>query len=86
MAIDEHSRRLGRHMYLVSVGMIERLDTDPEIQDLAHAARCRPTPASIRALLDAGRDKPWLPSVIDALAEVGVAAADDVLGDGDDDR
>jgi hypothetical protein len=40
-----------------------------------------PNASTIRALLAAGRGRPWLTSVIDALAQVGIAAAEDVLGD-----
>jgi hypothetical protein len=78
MVIDKDSRRLARHMYKVSVGLVEHLDTDA--RSLARAALDRPCPDTIRPLLDAGRGKPWLPSVMDALAQVGIAAAAEVLG------
>lgn len=52
-------------------------------RELAYDAVRDPSPSTIRALLAAGRGKPWLPSVVDALAEVGIAAAEDVLGGGD---
>ena len=81
MVIDRDSQRLARHMYRVTVFLIER--NDPSASEVARAALARPTKATIRGLRDAGRGKPWLPSVVDALVEVGVAAAEDVLGGGD---
>jgi len=82
MVIDESSRRLARHMFRVGVGLVEHLDAD--CRALARAALDRPCAETIRDLLDAGRGKAWLPSVIDALAQVGIAAAEDVIGPGDD--
>ena len=83
MVIREADRVIARHMYLVAVGLVEQRSPTGTLRELAHDALTRPSPSTIRALLAAGRGKPWLPSVIDALAEVGVAAAEDVLG-GDD--
>ena len=78
MVIHSNDRRFARHLFRVAVGMVERLD--PAASDAARAALDRPSKATIRALLDAGRGKLWLPSVHDALAEVAAAAAEDVLG------
>jgi hypothetical protein len=78
MVIDNDSRRLARHLFRVTVFLVER--HDPSASDVARAALARPNTATIRDLLDAGRGKPWLPSVLDALAEVAAAAAEDVLG------
>jgi hypothetical protein len=79
MVIDENSRRLARHMYRIGVGLVERHDADA--RPIARAALDQPCADTIRDLLDAGRGKAWLPSVIDALAQAGLAAAEDVLGD-----
>lgn len=79
MAISEKDRRVARAMWGVAAGMVE--SRDPEVRDVARLALGYPTPENIRALIVAGRGREWLPSIIGALAEVGIAAADDVLGD-----
>jgi hypothetical protein len=79
MVIDESSRRLARHMFRIGVGLVDLHDVDA--RSAARAALDRPCADTIRDLLAAGRGKAWLPSVIDALAQVGIAAAEDVLGD-----
>lgn len=79
MDIFTPDSRFAVQIYPVVVGLIERNDAD--CRALARAALDRPCPETIRPLLDAGRGRPWLPSLIDALAEVGIAAAEDVLGD-----
>jgi hypothetical protein len=77
MVIREQDRVLAVHMYRACVGIIER--NDGAVRALAAAALDRPSPDTIRPLMDAGRGKPWLPSLIDALAQVGMAASEDVL-------
>ena len=79
MVIQEKERQIARSMWGVAAGMIE--SRDPSVRELARAALRDPSPESIRALLVAGRGKEWLPSIVDALAQVGIAAAEDVLGD-----
>ncbi len=83
MVILEQDRRLAAGMYRVVVGQVARL-ADERTRTLAEAALSAPGPITIRALLTAGASEPWLSSVRDALAEVGIAAAEDVLGGGDD--
>lgn len=80
MVIQESERRIAKAMWGVAVGMIE--SRDPAARELARAALRDPSPQTVRALLAAGRGKEWLPSVIDALAEVGIAAIEDVMSDG----
>lgn len=79
MAVSERDRRIARAMWGVAAGMVEA--RDPEARDVARLALAHPTPENIRALIAAGRGREWLPSIIGALAEVGIAAANDVLGD-----
>lgn len=79
MVIREADRVIARRMYQVAVGLVAEREPMP-YRELAYDAVSAPSPATIRALLAAGRGKPWLPSVVDALAEVGIAAAEDVLG------
>jgi len=79
MVIREQDRTVARHMYIVAVGIIEKNDGD--VAALARQALDRPAPDTIRALMDAGRGRPWLPMLVDALAQVGIAAAEDVLGE-----
>ena len=76
MVIREADRVIARRMYQVAVGLVAEREPMP-YRALAYDAVSAPWPATIRALLAAG---PWLPSVVDALAEVGIAAAEDVLG------
>jgi hypothetical protein len=79
MVIREQDKVLAQHMYRVAIGIIEK--NDAGAAHLAAAALDTPSPATIRALLDAGRGRPWRASVVDAMAEVGIAAIEDVLGD-----
>lgn len=79
MVIQDSERRIARAMWGVAAGMVEY--RDPAARELARAALRDPSPETIRALVAAGRDKPWLRSVIDALAQVGMAASGEVLSD-----
>ena len=79
MAVSEKDRRIARAMWGVAAGMVE--SRDPEARDVARLALAYPTPENIRSLVIAGRGREWLPSVIDALAQVGIAASEDVLSD-----
>lgn len=81
MVIRDADRVIAARMYHVSLGIIVMRDPDEAVHRLAVSAAENPGPATIRALLGAGRDKPWFASVVDALAEVGIAASEDVLGD-----
>ena len=77
MVIRESDLRLAVGAYRVAVGMIAQ--RDPTVAALASAALEHPTPITVRALLSAGAGKPWLPMLLEALAQVGVAGAEDVL-------
>jgi hypothetical protein len=79
MVIREQDRVVARHMYIVAVGIIEK--NDDAARALARQALDRPAPDTIRSLMEAGRGRPWLPMLVDALAQVGIAAAEDVLGE-----
>ncbi|OAM76026.1 hypothetical protein [Devosia elaeis] len=79
MVIRGSDRRLAIGAYRVAVGMIAQRDLI--VADLAKAALDHPTPITVRALLTAGAGKPWLPLLLEALAQVGVAGAEDVLGE-----
>lgn len=79
MVIRESDRRLAVGAYRVAVGMIAQ--RDPTVAALASTALEYPTPITVRALLSAGAGKPWLPMLLEALAQVGVAGAEDVLGE-----
>ena len=84
MVIREADRVIARRMFQVAVGLVAEREPMPS-RELAYDALRDPSPSTIRALLAAGRGMPWLPSVIDALAEIGIAAADEILGDHDAD-
>lgn len=81
MVIHDADRIVARRMFQVAVGMVAARE-HVSIAEVAQDALEMPTPSSIRALLALGRGQEWLPSVIDALAQVGIAAAEDILGDG----
>jgi hypothetical protein len=74
-------RACARHGVVVALGLIERLD--PAASDIARAALDDMTTDRLQALLDAGRTAEWRPMLLEALAHAAVAAADDILGDGD---
>lgn len=80
MSIEERERRIAVSAWAVAVGMVEAREPNVTLRELAADALRRPSPSTIRALVAAGRGQPWLPSVIDALAQVGIAGAEDVLG------
>jgi len=79
MVITDANRTVARAMFKVAIGQIIRLG-DHDDAEIAVLALRTPNSSTLRALVGAGRGKPWLPSVVDALAEVGIAAAEDVLG------
>ena len=78
MVIREADRVVARRMYEVALGMVAARE-DVSIAEYAQDALDLRTPSSIRALLAVGRGQAWLPSVVDALAEVGIAAVEDVM-------
>ena len=75
----EANRRTAKSMWEVAVGQVVRLGDHNDAEAAVDAMRT-PNSSTCRALLAQGRGKPWLPSVRDALAEVGIAAAEDILG------
>ncbi|QYO75669.1 hypothetical protein [Devosia salina] len=79
MVIQERERSIARAMWGVAAGMVE--SRDPSVRDQARDALRDPSHQSIRALLAVGSGKDWLPSILDALAQIGIAAAEDVLSD-----
>ncbi|QYO78335.1 hypothetical protein [Devosia salina] len=81
MVIRERDRAIARSSFRVAVGIIERRHAD--VADIARAALEHPGPITVRALLHAGNGKPWQHMLIEALAEAGIAAAEDVLGGAD---
>ena len=81
MVIHDADRAVARHMYEVAVGMVAARE-EIHIAEFAYDALRMPNASTIRALLAVGRGREWLPSVVDALAQVGIAAAEDILGDG----
>ena len=80
MEINDTDRVVSRPMYQVAVGIVASRE-HPSIAEIAKEALDRPTSSTIRALLAAGRGQAWLPSIIDALVQVGIAAEENVLGD-----
>lgn len=81
MVIDPRERRIAVSMWGVAAGMVEC--RDPEAREVSRAALERPCPETILALLEFGRGRPWLPSVLDALVQCGIAASELILGDPD---
>lgn len=77
--IDVAERRIAVAMWGLAAGMIEH--QDPSARDVSRAALERPCPATILALLDAGRGKPWQRPVLDALVQCGIAASEEILGE-----
>lgn len=69
---------IARHAYVIAVGQVIRLGPDT-IVPLAVAARDTPSSTTIRRLIDASRHEPWYCSLVEAVAEIGVVAAEDVL-------
>ena len=76
---SEVSRQIAIGVYRIALGQVVRLG-DAAASEAAVEALRMPNPSTIRALLVAGHGTEWLPSIVDALAEVGIAAAADVLG------
>lgn len=79
MVIHDADRDIARRMYEIAVAMVAARE-HPSIAEIAQEALDNPSPSSIRALLAVGRGEVWLASIFDALAQVGIAAAEDVLG------
>lgn len=79
MSIDRYERLIALRMWGVAAGMVEY--RDPEAQPVLRDALERPCPETIHALLEFGRGRQWLPCVLDALVQVGIAASEDILGE-----
>lgn len=79
MVIHDADRAVARNLFKVAVGIVAHRDPDIPVREAAVDALRMPNASTCRALLAAGRGKEWLPSVIDAIAQVGIAAAEDVL-------
>ena len=75
-------RRCEWHCLAVALGLIAKLD--PAARELAQAALEAPGPATLQALLDAGRAAEWRPMLLEALASAAVGAADEIYGDDDE--
>ncbi|WP_127753902.1 hypothetical protein [Devosia sp. 1566] len=75
---DDLDRALARSGYVYAVGQVVRLGTDAERQ-LATAALDKADPETIRALLAVAPGTPWRDNVIDALAQIGVIAAEEIM-------
>lgn len=80
MVIRDADKDVARKMFEIAVGMVAAREPI-HIAEYAHDALRTPNASTVRALLAVGRGQPWLPSVVDAMAQVGIAAAEDVLGD-----
>ena len=80
MVIHDADRQAARSMFTVAVGLVAKRDPSITVREIALDALRMPNASTCRSLLAAGRGKEWLPSVVDALAQVGIAAAEDVLG------
>lgn len=78
MVIRDADRAVAVRMFQVAVGLVAAREEIP-LAEYAYDAMRLPNASTIRALIAAGRGRDWLPSVIDALAEVGIAAAEEVL-------
>lgn len=79
MVIDRNEKRIARAMWGVAAGVVEH--RDPEARAVSRAALERPCPETILALLEFGKGRPWINSVLDALVQCGIAASEDILGD-----
>ena len=80
MVIRDADRDVAQRLYAIAVGMVAMRELEP-IAGFARDALDNPTPATVGALLVVGQNQPWLSSVLYALAHVGIAAVEDVLGD-----
>lgn len=77
--ITEADRRVAASMFELACRLVVRQGDEADVEVALAAIRARNSSAC-RALLAQGRGKPWLPSFRDAMAEIGVCAAADVLG------
>jgi hypothetical protein len=73
-------------MYEVAVGMVANRERRQDVREIAFDALEHPSPSTVRNLVSVGRGQEWLPSVIDALAQVGIAAIEDVIAPVDEQR
>ncbi len=78
MVVTDANRQVAIAMYRVALGMVMKLG-DEDDAEVAHAALITPNSSNCRALLSAGRGKPWEASIRDALCEIGIAGADEVF-------
>lgn len=79
MPIDRNEKLIALRMWGVAAGMVEY--RDPEARAVSRAALERPCAETIWPLLEFGRGRPWLPCVLDALVQCGIAASAEILGE-----
>lgn len=81
--ITEANRVQARQVFELTIRLIAARE-EITIAEYALDALRNPTPSTVRALIAIGRGAPWLPSLIEAMSEVGIAAASEVLGGKDE--
>lgn len=79
MGISTPAAQRARAHFIVALGVVAV--RQPEYRDLVSEAMESPSPESIRRVLELSRGQPWRESVLEAVAEVGMAASNEILGD-----
>jgi hypothetical protein len=78
MAVDPEERQVAEKMFAYAVELAAL--RNPDCRELAVAAARTPTTATVKALLEALAGRECRRNLVEALAQAGVAAVEDVLG------
>lgn len=77
MCIQSTVVQQARAHFNVALGVVAV--REPQHRDVMAEAMEHPSPDSIRRVLELSRGQPWRESVLEAVAEVGLAASADIL-------
>jgi len=78
MCISSVAVQRARAHFSIALGVVAV--RAPEHREIMTAAMDQPSPESIRRVLELSRGQPWRESVLEAVAEVGLAACAEILG------
>lgn len=80
MCISQAAVQQARAHFNVALGIVAV--RRPEHREIMSEAMGRPSPTTNRRVLELSHGQPWRESVLEAVAEVGLAASAEILGGG----
>ncbi len=80
--LQEDQARFAVHAWRYALGLSIRTLPDGTEREALLTCESNPTLTNIRAVLAIGRHRPWLVLIESALVEIGLAAFEDILREG----